>query len=607
MGYPEKIVFVDKVNRRPVTDPDGQLSANEANEIRDKLNKNALFHDVHDDLAALQAAFPNPPKGAFAYLLDGSCYRCVNVGWTTDPTQPGGGGGATYFKGYYIESGGQTALEKLQAAYPDGEPGWRAVLRVVGGNDREAIWDEDDGNWFSFEFSAGVSQAYVDQKDDELRALIEAQGGGGTKLTKFNSGWITGYSYQPTAEWTYNGLPDNFTGPITLDPADATYDRYDIFVIDLTTAQVITIKGDPAVNPEPKSYDPVTQLYCGQVRVTAGSLEPENVNEVVVYNQNLGGPNEFNINPGVNGNTADTSDPYDGTYAIKVTNWQSLEKITATPDAPISIDIVKQLAFRVKNISGGLFVVRIEGKKSNGQQDSFSIYPSSFGYDYQNTANYQYISMSMPNNNLATLTAIHIVCGANGLSMLFDKIRIISGDAVVINPEYATVQALEQAKQEVEAYADLGDADLQLQINDAEDEIAIHEQRLDDAEIEIAKKEKEFAISNETTAFVADPATPVFSYRWLLPFPGMKIPMLQVIGAPTGSKLEIDVHKNGVSIFSTTLTVDIGEYLSINAAVPAVMTAASIDWAVGDLMEVFVLDPGTTDAAFGGKMLIKNY
>ena len=189
----------------------------------------------------------------------------------------------------------------------------------------------------------------------------------------------------------------------------------------------------------------------------AGSLEPENVNEVVVYNQNLGGPNEFNINPGVNGNTADTSDPYDGTYAIKVTNWQSLEKITATPDAPISIDIVKQLAFRVKNISGGLFVVRIEGKKSNGQQDSFSIYPSSFGYDYQNTANYQYISMSMPNNNLATLTAIHIVCGANGLSMLFDKVRIISGDAVVINPEYATVQALEQAKQEAiqeaEAYS----------------------------------------------------------------------------------------------------------------------------------------------------------
>lgn len=122
-----------------------------------------------------------------------------------------------------------------------------------------------------------------------------------------------------------------------------------------------------------------------------------------------------------------------------------------------------------------------------------------------------------------------------------------------------------------------------------------------------SKKEKEFAISDETTAFVADPATPIFSYRFLVAFTGMKIPLLQVIGAPTGSKLEVDVHKNGVSIFSTTLTVDIGEYLSINADVPAVMTAATIDWAVGDLMEVFVLDPGSTDAAFGGKMLIKNY
>lgn len=81
MAFPEKITYNDKYNLRPIVEPDGQFSAENANELKNKLNKNALFYDVHDNLAALQAAFPNPPKGAFAYLIDGSHYRCVNIGW----------------------------------------------------------------------------------------------------------------------------------------------------------------------------------------------------------------------------------------------------------------------------------------------------------------------------------------------------------------------------------------------------------------------------------------------------------------------------------------------------------------------------------------------
>ena len=87
MPFPEKVTYSTKYNLKPIIDPDGQFSAEDANHLKEKVNKNALFHDVHNDLAALQNKFPNPPKGAFAYLLDGSCYRCVNVGWTTKPEE----------------------------------------------------------------------------------------------------------------------------------------------------------------------------------------------------------------------------------------------------------------------------------------------------------------------------------------------------------------------------------------------------------------------------------------------------------------------------------------------------------------------------------------
>lgn len=87
MPYPEKVTYSEKYNLRPIIEPDGQFSAEDANHLKKKVNKNALFHDVHDNLAALQNKFPNPPVGAFAYLLDGSCYRCVNVGWKTSPKE----------------------------------------------------------------------------------------------------------------------------------------------------------------------------------------------------------------------------------------------------------------------------------------------------------------------------------------------------------------------------------------------------------------------------------------------------------------------------------------------------------------------------------------
>lgn len=47
------------------------------------------------------------------------------------------------------------------------------------------------------------------------------------------------------------------------------------------------------------------------------------------------------------------------------------------------------------------------------------------------------------------------------------------------------------------------------------------------------------------------------------------------LAAPTGSALELDVLKNGVSILSTRLTIDVGEISSDTATVPAVISDAS--------------------------------
>lgn len=60
--------------------------------------------------------------------------------------------------------------------------------------------------------------------------------------------------------------------------------------------------------------------------------------------------------------------------------------------------------------------------------------------------------------------------------------------------------------------------------------------------------------------------------------------------ASTLNKVDIDVRKNGVSVFSTRVTIDQDEKTSVTASVPAVLPAASI--ADDDEISVRVMDGG---------------
>ena len=278
-----------------------------------------------------------------------------------------------------------------------------------------------------------------------------------TQLLKFTSGWISGYQYQPFAKWSQDGAILTDSRAITLAAADATNDRFDIFVVDLQSEQIQVITGNPAADPVQPSYDPITQIYCGQVRVSANTTQPVDVNEIILYAENAGSPAEWNltISQYAAGHIVpdDTSDPYEGTYAIKVNNTGAFENFVFTPNTPISIDLIKQIAFRVKNITGANFYIGIEGKKSNGQTDNFYLDdPKNAGYLTNQTSGYQYISQSLPNNQLTEVTRITFIMMGVG-EMLFDNIRIISGDAVVVNPTYATEAyvAAEVAKAKQEA------------------------------------------------------------------------------------------------------------------------------------------------------------
>jgi hypothetical protein len=106
------------------------------------------------------------------------------------------------------------------------------------------------------------------------------------------------------------------------------------------------------------------------------------------------------------------------------------------------------------------------------------------------------------------------------------------------------------------------------------------------------------AASDEYTPISVSGGVPHTTFR--APFPlALAYIRIELTTAPDGDKFEVDIHMNGVTLFSTLLTIDIGEDTSFTAAIPAVLDV----FAVPDnaKFEVYVTQTGTTVAGTGLK------
>lgn len=111
------------------------------------------------------------------------------------------------------------------------------------------------------------------------------------------------------------------------------------------------------------------------------------------------------------------------------------------------------------------------------------------------------------------------------------------------------------------------------------------------------------AASDETTALTT--GTGKVTFRVLDAFTLSEV-RIAVNTAPTGSTIIVDVNKNGVSIFSTRVTIDASEKTSMTAATAAVLSTTS--FAVDNEISIDVDQIGSTVAGAGLKVaFLGNY
>ena len=89
----------------------------------------------------------------------------------------------------------------------------------------------------------------------------------------------------------------------------------------------------------------------------------------------------------------------------------------------------------------------------------------------------------------------------------------------------------------------------------------------------IASEKYQIACSDLTSDLEVDPEAAYFRIQQALTVSEVRA---SVIEASASGAVEIDIEVNGVSMFSTPLTIDAGETTSVTAAVPAVLSTTSL-------------------------------
>mgnify|MGYP001202504890 CR=1 FL=1 len=227
--------------------------------------------------------------------------------------------------------------------------------------------------------------------------------------------WVVNYDYLVSAA-NYVILGTQYSSPettITLSAADATFDRFDLVVVD-TSGSVQVITGTPSGDPQQPSYDPATQLPLAFILVTANTTQPVCASLVKVYAENTGTPTEWAaVSSSGTINVNSSNNPRTGTKDIEITAGTVNATVTFTPIAGVNFDNVTQIDLYIRSKAGW-------GNVNNGKKIAVSLYTSagqvgstvlitssgSFGFNSSTTGVYQQIGIAKTLFGIVTGTVI---------------------------------------------------------------------------------------------------------------------------------------------------------------------------------------------------------
>ncbi len=224
---------------------------------------------------------------------------------------------------------------------------------------------------------------------------------------------------------------------LTLDAADGTHPRIDIFVYT-NAGTIAIIKGTAAANPAVPTYDPGTQLYAGySVTIPALATTIPGATNTLVYDE-LGTAPEFELTTSGSGWTAlSTVNPLTGTKDLLATAVAAGGYAKFAPAAPIDLATyaggILSLPVRVVTAwqgKRGLAVQFYSGTATVGIQ--VNILNGSFAFDASITSAYQTLAIPLSTFQIpagTTFDSFRVIVTGGAISFRLDNVRL-QGNAV---------------------------------------------------------------------------------------------------------------------------------------------------------------------------------
>jgi len=208
----------------------------------------------------------------------------------------------------------------------------------------------------------------------------------------------------------YTSSPTN----VTLDIADSSNPRIDVIYCD-TLGNVGVITGIPSPDPVKPTVNPLSQIELTHINVNAQGTTPAGVSQRIIYNENVGIPNEWNTSVDVLASGVDfayTTNPYVGTKSALAPIYASPYNMIFTNNTFVNGDTLSGISMYLRLNSAPIVTYIRDGNgiitetplfnvyltKSGAQiTSSIGIVNSNFGYDRLVLLSYQHINIPISN------------------------------------------------------------------------------------------------------------------------------------------------------------------------------------------------------------------
>lgn len=239
---------------------------------------------------------------------------------------------------------------------------------------------------------------------------------------------IVDYDYFVYADkWILDNVvyQEHIEATVTLSPADDTFDRFDVIVINLDKT-IDVIEGTPDANPSKPSTDPAIHLEVGFILVKASTTEDASVVNTIIYDENLqqaGG--EFDTVAFQNSIVDSVLSPDTGTTHIIMPIGIGVVVLNKT--GYINIADIDKVIIRVRKVTTDYSQLTFTFRDTNGtaseQQGkqiaiADTVNANFWNFDTNNISNYQTIVIdksffSTGNFQITKFNKLRIVKGGN--------------------------------------------------------------------------------------------------------------------------------------------------------------------------------------------------